>query len=263
MVVYVEYAFLENFVLDGVLLYLSLIASKTPVRAKNLLFSAAIGALFAVVYPLLVLPDFLLYALKIAVGLLLCLIVFWRLKGKKEWGRYAFICVCFFLLTFLFGGAITALGAVGAWVWLAFVFLSVFSVLLIKKLYEKRAREKYVYDCEIAYKQRRVAVLGFYDSGNFARFQDAPVCFISPELIFDLFEEVALGKEAGQVCDEIAITTVNGVKKTRLFKGELTIKEKQAFCVKEVYFAPAVNMLSRGYKLLLNSRIFEETGKER
>ena len=254
MVVYVEYAFLENFLLDGALLWLSLLASKTPVRVKNLLFSAAIGGVFAVVYPLLALPDFLGQTLKIAVGFLLCFLV----AGRVKRGRYAFICVCFFAFTFAFAGAITAVGAMGAWVWLAFIVLGVISLILVRKLYEKRAREKYIYDCEIAYKQRRIQVLGFYDSGNFARFQNIPVCFVSPDIIFDLFQDVAFGEDGGQVCDEMAVTTINGIKKVRLYKGDLKIVEHKNIFIKRVYFAPALNMLSRGYKLLLNSRVFED-----
>ncbi len=258
MVVYVEYAFLENFLLDGSLLWLSLLASKTPVRVKNLLFSAAIGGVFAVVYPLLALPDLLGQTLKIAVGFLLCFLVAGRVKSKKEWGRYAFICVCFFALTFVFAGAITAVGATGAWVWLAFIVLGVNTLLLVKKLYEKRARDRYIYDCEIAYNEKRIKVLGFYDSGNFARFQNIPVCFVSPDIIFDLFQDVAMGEDSGQVCAEMAVTTVNGEKRVRLYRGELKIVEHKNIFIKRVYFAPTVNMLSRGYKLLLNSRVFED-----
>ena len=89
MEVYVEYAFLENFLYDGVLLWLSLRASLTPVRVWKVAVSAAIGAIFALLYPLLTLPVFLLQMLKLAVGFLLCLLVMPGIKNKKDRGRYA------------------------------------------------------------------------------------------------------------------------------------------------------------------------------
>lgn len=269
MVVYIEYAFIWNFLLDGVLLYLSLRAAKTKVRWAKLLFAALFGAVFAIVFPLVKLPDLLSYFLKFAVGFLLCLIVSPRLKNKKEWGRYAFICIFFFCFSFAFAGAIIGLlgnepkkGAI----LFAVALLTAFSLFLIKKFYEKRAVEKCVYDCAILYKQRRVAAFGFYDSGNLAERCGAPVCFVSPDLFYDVFgDELAFGEaeQGGQVCDEMQIQTLGGTKIMRLYKAELQIRTKEGvFTVKQVYFSPSANMLSREYKLLLNSRIFEK-GQER
>ena len=83
------------------------------------------------------------------------------------------------------------------------------------------------------------------------------VCFLSPEIAFELFEEEIL-KQGGQVRDEIEIQTLGGEKKLPLFQGEIEIKEKNV--KKTVYFALSKNMLCREYKVLLFSRIFEEEG---
>ncbi|MBQ8322673.1 MAG: sigma-E processing peptidase SpoIIGA [Clostridia bacterium] len=254
MVVYIEYAFAENFLIDLVLSYLSLKASKSKIRIKNLLFSAFIGGAFALVFPLLTLPEFLAFLLKFSVGLLLCLLAFGRVKSKKDGGRYAFTAVCFFCLTALFGGALIGVGVSGAFVWLGLAFLSVFALGFVKKLYEKRARAKFIYDCTIAYKQREIGVSAFYDSGNFALYNGVPVCFVSPVIAFEFYEA-----DGGETHAETTIKTMSGEKKVRLFKGALEIKEKAGvFEVREVYFAVSPNMLSREYELLLNSRIFEE-----
>ncbi len=254
MVVYIEYAFAENFLIDYALLYLSLKASKTEIKVKKLLLSAFIGAVFALVFPLLALPQFLAFLLKFSVGALLCVIAFGRIKNKKDGGRYALTAVCFFCFTAFFGGALIALGIDGAFACLGVAIGSVFCLIGIKKFYRKRAREKFIYDCKIAYQQREIRVSAFYDSGNFACFQGAPVCFVSPEIAFEFYE--ADGAEAQA---ETAITTMSGVKKVRLYQGALEIEEKgKVFRAEKVYFAVSVNMLSREYKLLLHSRIFEE-----
>ena len=259
MNVYIEYAFAENFLLDGVLLWLSLRIARCKIVKGKLCLAACAGGAFALLFPLLVLPVFFSYLLKFAVGFLLCMIAFPRLKTKNEWGRYALSSACFFFLTFFFGGALTALFpkisplifAVG------FVILSLCILLFTKKMSKRNALFKNVYTCSIAYKQRRVEILGLYDSGNGAEKNGMGVCFLSPEIAFELFEEEIL-KQGGHVRDEIEIQTLGGEKKLSLFQGEIEIKEKNV--KKTVYFALSKNMLCREYKVLLFSRIFEEEG---
>lgn len=259
MTVYIEYAFLENFLLDGVLLSLALVAAKAPLRWWRLVLSASLGGVFAVVFPLLRLPAFLLTLLKISVGFLLCLLAFGRIKTKKDGSRYAFTSLFFFLFTFSFGGAITGVfdRVSPVALLIGFAVLSLISLFLIGKLYAKRALNGFLYDCRILYKQRSVAVSGFLDSGNRAQKYGVPVCFVSPELIYDLFSE-EIFENGGQVCDELSVSTLNGEKKYPLYKGDIEIVTKEGVHKKrEVYFAPSANMISREYKVLLHSRIFE------
>ena len=257
MSVYIEYAFAENFLLDGVLLWLSLRIARCKIVKGRLFLSALLGGVFALVFPLLVLPVFFSYLLKFAVGFLLCMVAFPRLKTKNEWGRYALSSACFFSLTFFFGGALTALfPKISPLLFaLGFFVLSLFILLFMKKMSKKNALFKNIYTCSIAYKQRRVEILGFYDSGNSAEKNGLGVCFLSPEIAFELFEE-EIFKAGGQGCDEIQIQTLSGEKRARIFKGEIEIKEKNV--KKTVYFAISKNMLCREYKVLLHTRIFEE-----
>ena len=59
-------------------------------------------------------------------------------------------------------------------------------------------------------------------------------------------------KGAGQVCDEMIISTVSGAKKIQLYLGEIEMENIK----KSVYFSPSPNMLSKEYKILINARIF-------
>lgn len=260
MVIYIEYAFLENFFFDGTLLTLALFASKTKIRYWRILLSACIGAVFAILFPLLRLPDFFGAIFKITVGFLLCMLAFGRLKTKKEWGRYALTSVFFFCLSFGFGG--TLLGIYGQFgeisyrmpsvaVVFGFAVLSGFAVLLIRKLYARRTIFQNVYPCKIRNGEKCIQAQGFLDSGNLAMKDGVPVCFLSPELIFDLF---FTGGE-GQVCDEMQITTLAGVKTVSLYKAELEVEGRKI----QVYFAPSKNMIKRDYKILLNFRVIGET----
>ena len=61
MVVYIEYALIENFLLDGLLLYLAVFTAKNTVKFGRLALSAAVGAVGALAVPLLPVAAFWAY----------------------------------------------------------------------------------------------------------------------------------------------------------------------------------------------------------
>lgn len=257
MIVYIEYALIENFLYDYVLLSLSFWASREKTKWYKLAFSALCGAIFALVCPFITLPSVLFLCVKIGVGLLLCILSFGRLKTKKEWGRYAFTALCFFFLTFGFGGAMQSFSGKKALpppaVFIGFVLLSLSVAVLIRKLYEKRALHAFIYPCTLVFGQNNVRALGYYDSGNKATKNGVPICFISPELSYELLGEEWL-KGGGTVCDEAEIITVSGGKKIAIFKGEIAVETSRGKIEKNgVYFSPSKNMITREYKVLLHA----------
>lgn len=260
MTVYIEYAFIENFLLDILLLRLALRGAKEQTSVKKLVFGACIGGVYAILYPLSDLPEVLRFLSKIAVGTLMCAVAFGRLKSKNEWGRYAFTVIFFFVLSFSFAGALHFLGADGFYILLAFAFLCLFAEYFIKKLYKKRTEKQFIYSCAIAYSKRRVTVLGFFDSGNTAYHNNLPVCFLSPEIFYELCGEEFFAKGMGQVCDEITIRTLGGEKRLPVCLGEVKIENHGK---KKVYFAPSANMVERAYKLLLHADALDEKEGEK
>lgn len=267
MTVYIEYAFLENFLYDGVLLSLALAAARARLRWLFVLFSAGLGGVFALAYPFLNLPAWLDIPLKLAVGALLCLLAHGRVKNKKDWGRYALTCVLFFALSFGFGGALVACSGGGTLqkmpaiaVFITFAMLSAVTLLLMKKLYEKRAVHAYVYDCEIFYRGRRVRLSGFLDSGNTATKNGLPVCFLSPDIFYELWGEELLqgGSTTSAPQEEMRIVTMAGERKFPLYRAGLRVRTGKGLVQrKEVYFASSANMIAREYKMLLNARVLE------
>lgn len=282
MEIYIEYAFLENFIFDGVLLWLALKAAKVTATKRRLFLSALLGGAFAVLFPLLRLSGFYSTILKLSFGLLLCLFLFPRLKTKKEWGRYALTAFFFFAFSFGFGGSL--LGVYGFSfsendemqggelslrkiphfaVFLGFVCLTLITIYFVRRVYARRQIMREVYDCRIFKGNRTIAAKGFLDSGNLAFNQGIPVCFLSPDLLYELCgDELLLGKAGGQVCDEMEITTVNGRSKIPLYRAELTVLGIGDEWRKSVYFAPSGNMIAREYKILLNARILEKQSGE-
>lgn len=264
MVVYVEYAFLENFLFDGALICLSLTASKVPLKRWRIASAAACGGIFALLYPLLRLSSWKALVLKLSIGALLCMLAFGRIKNKKDWGRYALTTVLFFAFTFAFGGALTSvyttfpLSRLPDFVTvIGFSLLSGLTCLLIAKMYRKRADFAYVYLCKVYINGKTGCGNGYFDSGNTATKNGLPICFLSPDFFYEI-----LGHEivfcGGQVCDEIQITTLAGTRKIPAYKGEIAVKKGGRDEVrKEVYFAMGANMIQREYKILLNAGVFE------
>jgi hypothetical protein len=263
MVVYVEYAFLENFFFDGALLCLALVASKAPFKRWRIVFAAACGSFFAILYPLLTLPTVAAFLLKTAFGFLLCMTAYGRIKNKKEWGRYALSAILFFGLTFAFGGALSALQTAfnlsslpQLVIVVGFCVCCFIASFLLAKLYQKRRLHSYIYPCKVFSNGKGKELKGYFDSGNLASKNALPVCFLSPDIFYEFFGGKILFCE-GQVRDEMQIVTMSGGKKIPLFKGELEIKTEQKIHKKQVYFALGGNMIDREYQILLNARIFE------
>lgn len=274
MEVYIEYAFLGNVFFDAVLLALAFRSAKEKYRVGKLLFSASVGGAFAVLYPLLSLTKTLGTVLKILVGALLVMLAFGRLKTKKEWGRYALTLFFFVLFTVSFGGVLlgvftsfdldgerfTAQRIPFFLVLLAFGMLSILSVYWIRRLYARRAVHQRVVSCELTAGGKAVTANGFLDSGNLAQKNGLFVCFVSPELVYELYgEDMLNGEDVAR--EEMAITTVSGKKTVVLYEGELRVKTNPPMEKKRVYFSPSANMIGREYTVLLYAGLLEE-GKD-
>ena len=265
MEIYIEYAFLENFLLDGVLLFLSLKATKSKIVWKRVVLSATLGGVFALIFPLLTLADGWRFVLKFSMGFLLSLLVVDRVKTKKEWGRYALTAFFFFAFSFGFGGVLLGVSQrvsyadgfstsrVPTWATLlAFALLTCITLWAVEKLYQRKRLYGFIYECRLTFRGNIVYANGFLDTGNRAEKDGLPVCFLSPELAYELFGELSL---YGVAESHTEIRTLGGKKRVSLYRGELQVYGAGVEnSEKTVYFAVSSNMLSREYKVLLNGR---------
>lgn len=264
MVVYIEYALAENFLLDWLLLYLALFTAKTTVKYGRLTFSAIVGAVGALVVPLLPVAAVWAYPIKFIGGAALCLLA----NGKK---RFLRVCGAFFAYSFAFAGAMFALIGLqtqtngffisqtsATFVICLGVILVLVCIAVVKRLRKQRALYRHIYACKIRYQNREIRVDGFLDSGNFAKLKGRAVCFLAPDVAYDLFSDEFWDKDGGQVRDELQITTLGGVKTLPAFLGIIEIATDEKTVVKQVYFAVSTNILSKEYKLLLHTRILDD-----
>ena len=261
MVVYIEYAFMQNLILDGLLLYLALFTAKSPVSYKRLLVSATVGAIGALALPLLSLNKTWAYPVKILGGMGLCLLT----SGRKRFFR---VCGAFFGYSFAFAGAMFAtvgfesqtsgyyLGQTNEiFVLCIGVILTLLGIAVVKKIRKIRAVYRHIYPCKIRYQGVEMQADGFLDSGNFAHLNGKAVCFVAPDTAYDLRLGEFWGEPHEQVKSELKISTLGGVKTLSAFLGVIEIETGEKRVVKQVYFAVSANIVSREYKLLLHSQI--------
>ena len=241
MTVYIEYAIIENFFYDFILLLCAYTLSKTPFSWWKITLSALFGGVFAVVYPLLSLPYVLSALLKICVGLLLVLIGISK-KGRSRYGLGVFF---FFVCAFCFAGGLYAFGK--AYILPCFCLFAVITVKIGKTVYRKMRFSGNLRACKLFYQGKEREALGYLDSGNLARQKGLPVCFITAKLFLDIYDE-----DRGQVFDEMRIQTLAGEKKVPVFFGEISIDGKEK---KPVYLGVSGNIIKRGYEILLNGEM--------
>lgn len=199
MQVYAEYALVENFCMDFALLFCAKAVTKNTCGYFRLSVAAALGACFAVVYPLFGLNAVWGVVVKIVSGGLLC-----ALAGRytKALGYIKFTAV-FTASTFLLGGALIALFSLtganyesGGGYLLSSVpvgiplFFAVALVITVKTIAKKiiANRRQGEYACTVKIGEKQAACTGFYDSGNKVYSGGKPVSIIPKEVAEKLVE---------------------------------------------------------------------------
>lgn len=232
MQVYIELALLENFCMDFTLLYAAKAAVKNPAKFWRIALGAAVGAGFAVAFPLFNLTAVWGTVVKVLSGLLICLIS-GRFKKIKPYVKF---CGAFFVFTAILGGALIGIFSLAGTNYLSgegYILSSVpvgvpmFAALLLiigakrlaVRLKKTPANEV---TCRIYAGQLSVEVKGFFDSGNKVYCRGAPVSVIPVEAAQKIIA-------AARINEGVKIHTVAGSRTIRVFtadKMEIDVGEK-------------------------------------
>lgn len=178
MEVVIEYVMLDNFVIDGILLYCTNKLLKVPNNWWGIAGASLFGAVFALISPLLNFSGVVLLIIKMLVAFIIVLI------SSLTFYKLFLRIVCFVFLTFLFGGMLIAVcyfanvnviqGAnlvyfskipLGATVGAGVVFLMVL-LKLIKKVYTAVKFSNYLTKVDLTINNKTVNLSAYYDSGN-------------------------------------------------------------------------------------------------
>lgn len=260
MSVYIEYVFLENFLLDGLLLYLALKCARGQIKIWRIILSAAVGGGEALLFPILKVPKWVAYLIKILGGILLSSIVVHKGSGKV----YLVVTVSFFAMTFLLGGLLTAIYSFfeipylegegfyveNAPVALILAVSGCFAVVVAraaKAFYSYGRLKRNIYACCLTVNGKTVRWHGFADSGNCLSFRGEPVSVVSAIGALALFsKETPVGR--------IHLGTVNGSRDAPVFYCQQVRVETGP--LRSGYFTVG-EFSSRDYQIILHTALVE------
>ena len=265
MEVYIEYALAENFILDATLLYLALKTVRLTIEKGRIFLAAFIGAILAVLFPLIPLNGISAFIARYLFGVILCLIATQAKKVKE----YLLVVAFFYLYTFAFGGLL--LGAYALFqpkisvegnytisqtpVTIVLVGACVFAVGIVKiftLLYKKYRRKKLLYRCEISFNGEKIEGIGLLDTGNGLTCEGIPVCLIDKSLTAGI--EIPRYEEK-----TLFVHTATGGGELKIFQAQLQIySEEKKNIIDKVYFALAPAALGKGYQIILQPQLFKE-----
>lgn len=225
MPVYIEYVFLDNFVLDLLLLKAVSAARRENSRLFRQIIASLVGAAFAVAFPLFAISPIIKTILKLLLGAAVVLICFGGSRTQRSFFLDFFL---FLLCSFAFGGTMLGLMSLfdlstlisfgefsfGA-VMLAGYALYRLTVKIIMRLFRASAKNAFAYPCAITLGKKRIETSGFLDSGNmlFDSRSGLPVSVVSKKLALTLTDKSTRGRY-------IEATTISGRQKMLVFQAD-------------------------------------------
>ncbi len=229
MQVYIEYVIIDNFIIDYLLISLSLKVANVKTNKLRKILSALIGTIVAVIMPLINIDNLYLFLIKIVLAVLMCYLAGSFTSIKK----YLITLASFFAFTFLSGGVIIAIfyfADVDYFQDYNFNYDSIFPIgftiliiyilyLLLKTLISKILKIKsinpFIRKCILVLDKKRFNVLGFIDTGN--RLFDAktglPIIVGSKNLFLKIKGLNITLKEGG----DIQVKTATGNGKIKIY----------------------------------------------
>lgn len=223
MQIYIEFALIENFCMDFALLTCAKAAVKNPTGYIRIALASAVGAVFAVCFPLFNLSGVWAFAVKIVSG---CLIAVIAGKFQSFFGFLKF-AAAFTAATFISGGALIAVftltgvaytgggGYILSSVPVGMPFFTVICILIaVKKISAKRVKSKVIEaKCKIYLNGKCAVCHAFYDSGNKVYSNGVPVCVAPRHVALQIYDITGIKTFA-------PIHTVTGEGKLPIFTAD-------------------------------------------
>lgn len=244
--VYIEYIFINNFAINYLICYLTLLSMRAEQKVWRLSLASFLGAAFAAFYPFMT-------AYKVAVKIILSLAMVLILQKEFTWRNLILTVILFYLISFTFAGAALLLGeylndesllpfAVSGGIVLAVGMIR----LTVAFLYQRRNSAVFEYRVEVDKKEGgSVEAVGYFDTGNkLTDDQNRPVVVISKDFADRL---------APEVVGELAVNTVAGVRVLPLV--DLQYKIYYGRHRHKIYHSQAVvsdSLDGKGYQMILH-----------
>ena len=183
MTVYIEYALIDNFIIDYILIKSAFALIGFPKKRKRLFLCSSLCSIFALLCPMITINKVLSSAIKILFLLLTTSLCF-KYNDKKE---YLYFISTFLLLTFLSGGAIIGVYNLlnldyNSEISIAVMSLPVYFIVkffgkVIKFIKRRKISSENFYKVELILGDISIETVGFFDTGNSVYDEDNPVIF--------------------------------------------------------------------------------------
>lgn len=251
MIIYVECVLFNNFAIDSLMLYISLLATRRKIKIWRIISASVIGAVYALFLPLIEFKGDIV--IKILVAAIMCLLAAKVLSLKK----FCLLFVAFLGFSFAFGGVITAV--MNMWqplretlsnpsniniglISTMFILVLASCRKVVQLFQKKHISEGNVKKVIINKDKRIIKEKAYYDSGNTLYYKG-----IYPVIVMD--ESL---KNQEKAVGAIDINTICGSKKTEVFKLEKVVVDNRIY--DSVYCV--FNKLGGNYKVLLHNDIY-------
>lgn len=186
MTVYIEYVLINNVIIDYCILKAAFTATGKRAKKGRLFLCAFLGALLALLFPLLNFNSIILFFLKVASGELLLVLAGDFSSIKELFVRSVF----FFALTFAFFGAVESVATLAfidtsQELYVLLIFIPVFAAYklfssVILYVYRRKVVEKRKVKVRVLCGKTDLNLDAFIDSGNGVYDEGIPVVFCSP-----------------------------------------------------------------------------------
>ena len=227
MVVYVEYALIDNFAIDYLLLKSTFVLLGKKYSSYRIALCSVLGAGLSLLTPFVESLSGVSIVIKIAIGLL---IVLWSnsFSGRKE---YALSFLFFMLLTFISGGAVSFIYSLvfkkSSEVSVGLVIIPCYLVIrlsayVLRSVLRKKSAENLTINVEIFLGEKSEKLVGFIDTGNGLYDGDKPVIIVKKAIGLRLIGE-NIGILSGKNAKRVRVSTVTGSKELIAFDGKIKI----------------------------------------
>jgi len=208
MTIYLDVIFLENIVINYIILYVTGLISKSKIKQKKILLGAAIGAIYSIIYYLLKLKIYSSFILKIILSIVIIYVSF-NSNSFKDLLKKVLL---FYLTSFVFGGAaiaiiymanpkkITILNGVlvGSYTLktiLIGIVVAYFTIIKAFKIIKiKISKKDLICDISIILNNKEIKTKAMIDTGNLLKepITNLPVIVMEHTLLYDVMPKEIL-----------------------------------------------------------------------
>ena len=208
MTVYLDVVFLENIIINYIILYVTGIISKAKIKQKRILFGAIIGAIYSVIYYLFKLKIYSSVIIKIVLSIIIIYVSF----NSKNFKDLAKKTILFYFVSFVFGGASIAIiymvnsenitiqngvlvGNYTIKIILIGIVIAYFTIIIafnIKKT--KISKKDLICDISIILNNKIIKTKAMIDTGNLLKepITNKPVIVMEHTLLYDIIPKEIL-----------------------------------------------------------------------